>query len=186
MPDVPHCRQDGAGSITARPRVQPLRLRALIALSTAITAACVTDVAMAQTSPPSAPPSIAQCLESERKAEKDGKACIGKVSDPCLDTEKGGSTHGSVDCIRGELAEWDRLLNSEYRTLLTLLKPKVAQSIREAQRQWVKLRSLDCQQPYVLLEGGTMAQPMMAFCELDTTARRVIMLRGWRELAGER
>lgn len=186
MPDVQHCHQDRTGSVVIQPRVRSPRLRVLMAMSAAMTTVLVAGAAMAQSSPPATPPSIAQCLESERKADKDGKACIGKVSDPCLDTEKGGSTQGSVACIRSELAEWDRLLNSEYRTLLTLLKPKVAQSIREAQRQWVKLRTLDCQQPYVLLEGGTMAQPMMAFCELDTTARRVIMLRGWRELAGGR
>lgn len=127
---------------------------------------------------------IAQCVATERKADRDGAACIGKIANPCLDKPEGGSTQGQVACVRAESKEWDELLTREYRALLAEMPAATISKIRDAQRQWLALRNADCALPYLLLEGGTMAQPIAAACYQHRTAERAIQVMRWRGLGG--
>jgi uncharacterized protein YecT (DUF1311 family) len=125
---------------------------------------------------------IAACLKAEHKANHDGHACIGRVSDPCLQRPGGETTVGMVQCADRETKIWDDLLNGEYQRLLGVLDGKAAASVRTAQRAWITLRDADCQVPYDLFEGGTMAQPIAANCVLNHTAQRTLQLRDWRQM----
>lgn len=127
---------------------------------------------------------VAQCVAAEKKADRDGMACIDRVANPCLDKPEGNSTQGQVACIRAEAKQWDALLTTEYRALLAGLPPATVAKVREAQRQWLALRDADCALPALLLEGGTMAQPIAAACYQRRTAERAIQIMRWRGLGG--
>jgi uncharacterized protein YecT (DUF1311 family) len=129
------------------------------------------------------PQIIATCLKAERKANRDGHACIGRISDPCLKLPGGETTVGMVQCADRETKIWDGLLNAAYRDLLHVLGDKAAASVRTAQRAWISARDADCRVPYDIFEGGTMAQPISANCVLEHTAQRTLQLRNWREMA---
>jgi uncharacterized protein YecT (DUF1311 family) len=127
---------------------------------------------------------IARCVAAERKADRDGSTCLERVANPCLEKPEGASTQGQVACIRAESKQWDDLLTSEYRALLASLPPATVAKVREAQRQWLTLRDADCAIPGLLLEGGTMAQPIAASCYLRRTADRTVQVIRWRGLTG--
>ena len=125
---------------------------------------------------------IATCIEDAEKASRDPYAtCFGKISDPCLETPEGLSTHGQGECIDKERAVWDDFLNREYRALLAAVPEAAKPRLREAQRAWVRYRDLDCITPYHFFEGGTMAQPMVRQCHARETARRAMHFRSWRK-----
>ena len=127
---------------------------------------------------------ITACLDAERKAARDGRACIGRFSDPCLQGPGSDSTQSMVECLDGETRVWDGLLNSDYRALLGALPKPAADSVRAAQRAWIAARDADCKVPYDLYEGGTIARIDSASCALDHTASRVLQLRAWGQMAG--
>lgn len=125
---------------------------------------------------------IGACLKSEYEAGRDAHVCIGRVSDPCLETPDAQSTVGMVDCINRETKIWDNLLNDEYGRLMKMLSAKAAEDVRKAQRIWITSRDADCAVPYEIFEGGTMAQPIAANCVLAHTANRMMQVRSWLEM----
>jgi uncharacterized protein YecT (DUF1311 family) len=66
---------------------------------------------------------------------------------------------------------------------LKVLPAPAAESVRQAQRNWVALRDADCKVPYDIYEGGSMARIDSANCVLGHTAERVLQLRIWRQMA---
>lgn len=126
---------------------------------------------------------ITTCVQAETDAGRTPLGCVGRVSDPCLESDAGQSTVGMVECTDRETKVWDAMLNDEYGRLLALLKGKAADEVRDAQRIWITLRDADCKVPYELFEGGTMAQPIAANCNLTHTADRAIQVRAWRDMA---
>jgi len=123
---------------------------------------------------------IAACLKAERSAERDGHACIGKLSKPCIAAPGGETTAGMIQCTQREIKAWDALLNTEYKQLLDKLQPKSAERIRAAQRAWIKMRDGDCGLSYETFEGGTIAGVIAAGCMLDRTATRALQLQDLR------
>lgn len=152
--------------------------RPAILMSTVVLAVLATPPALAQTG------AIAACVSAERKADRDGSACVGRTANPCLDKPAGHSTQGQVACVRAEAKEWDDLLTREYRALLASLPAATVTKVRDAQRQWLALRDADCAIPNLLLEAGTMAQPIAASCYQRKTAERALQVMRWRGLAG--
>jgi uncharacterized protein YecT (DUF1311 family) len=125
---------------------------------------------------------IASCLKAEHTANHDGRACMGKISDPCL-ASGSDSTTSMVECVDHEIKIWDDLLNADYQILLKVLPAPAAESVRQAQRNWVALRDADCKVPYDIYEGGTIARIDSVNCVLGRTAERVLQLRIWRQMA---
>jgi uncharacterized protein YecT (DUF1311 family) len=126
---------------------------------------------------------ITSCLTAEMKAKHDGRACIGRISDPCLQGSGAETTTGMVECMDREIKVWDDLLNADYQRLLKAVPAAAAASVREAQRAWIALRDADCKVPYDIYEGGTMARIDSASCLLAHTGERVLQLRIWRGMA---
>ena len=126
---------------------------------------------------------IAACVQGERDAGRSPLGCVGRISDPCLESSEGQSTAGMVACSDKETKVWDEMLNDEYGRLLGLLGSKAAEAVKQAQRNWIALRDADCKVPYEIFEGGTMAQPIAANCVLTHTADRAVQVRAWREMA---
>ena len=126
---------------------------------------------------------INACLQKERGANRSGRDCIGRVSDPCLKLSGNETTQGMVECVDSETKVWDNLLNADYQRVLGAVGTKAAESIRQSERAWIALRDADCGVPYEIYEGGTMARIDGASCVLERTAERVLQLRVWYEMA---
>jgi uncharacterized protein YecT (DUF1311 family) len=148
-------------------------------------AACLAAILAAAAQPAAAqeigPVWLSACLKSAWSAGDSGSRCIGRVARHCLDRPESDSTHGELACYRGEAAIWDGMLNVEYDALMSALDAIRAERVREAQRTWLRAQAVDCRIPMVLLEGS-MAQPMIESCRMETTAERALMLRRWRLL----
>jgi uncharacterized protein YecT (DUF1311 family) len=126
---------------------------------------------------------VTACIEGERQASRDGRACIGRVSDPCLKDTAAETTVAMVECLDRESAAWDKVLNADYQQLLKGLNAPAAESVRNAQRAWIALRDADCKVPYDIFEGGTIAHLDSATCVQNHTATRVLQLRDWRQMS---
>jgi uncharacterized protein YecT (DUF1311 family) len=126
---------------------------------------------------------INACLKTEHAANRSGRDCIGRMSDHCLQLPGNESTTSMVQCVDEETKVWDGLLNADYQRLLGALGDKAAESVRQAERAWIAARDADCQVPYDIYDGGSMARLDSANCVLDHTAARVLQLRIWHEMA---
>jgi uncharacterized protein YecT (DUF1311 family) len=126
---------------------------------------------------------LAACVAGERKANRDARVCIGKISDPCLQGSGSDTTTSMVDCVDREIRAWDAILNADYERLLKTLPAPAVASVRQAQRAWIASRDADCKVPYDIYEGGTMARIDSASCLLNHTGSRVLQLRVWRSMA---
>lgn len=130
---------------------------------------------------------IKACVEAERAAGKDGLACLGRLSDPCLKRPENSSTIGQYECMSKEIKLWDNMLNAEYKQLRGLLRNGDQRTaLRDVQRSWIKYRDSDCSLARVFFEGGTIATVIGANCVLRKTARRAIEVLVWREFMSPR
>jgi len=121
--------------------------------------------------------SVEACLASAGRGTKALEACIGKVADACIGPDEGARRDSEVvACLDGEQAQWDRLLNGAYQTLLRGLEADQQVKLRDMQRAWIESRKKTCEFYYDFFQG-TMANPMIAYCLNQETGRRAIFLR---------
>jgi uncharacterized protein YecT (DUF1311 family) len=102
--------------------------------------------------------------------------CIGAATGICQEVPGGDSTQGMAQCNRREQAWWDMMLNSYYADLQGKLEPKVLDSLKLAQRAWIKYRDAKCQFAYDLWADGTISSVVLSYCLMETTATRAIEL----------
>ncbi len=102
--------------------------------------------------------------------------CIGSASGLCQEAPGGSSTIGMVECNQREQAWWDMQLNSNYADLQSSLEPAVFDTLKSAQRAWLKYRDAKCAFVDALWSGGTIRQVMSSSCLMDATASRAIEL----------
>ena len=115
---------------------------------------------------------VQQCLEAVRNSMGKRSSCIGVVSAPCLAKPENQTTQGMVQCTNKEHAIWDDYLSTYYRELHSTLPEPARTELRNVQRAWLKYRDTLCAFPLTYHGGGTIAQPIMANCRLEETARR--------------
>jgi uncharacterized protein YecT (DUF1311 family) len=117
-----------------------------------------------------------QCLNSATGRGARAEECLGFVQDPCMETDEGQSTAGSVACAAREHAFWDKLLNQSYQNLRDSLDDAGKSSLRDVQRQWLAWRQARCAFEAQQYEGGTFANVAANTCFTSETARRAIDL----------
>lgn len=120
---------------------------------------------------------IRNCFETNPGTSKNAKQCIGLIADDCLSGPEGNRTSGMVGCATREARVWDDLLNEQYQKARDALEPDIFAKLRDVQRLWIQYRDEKCAFPFALYQGGTIAQPMSAYCVLEMTAERTIELR---------
>ncbi|MDO5706627.1 MAG: lysozyme inhibitor LprI family protein [Paracoccus sp. (in: a-proteobacteria)] len=116
----------------------------------------------------------------------DRLSCIGKASDPCMDS----STVGMVGCLAQETDQWDGLLNAAYQVLTAdaenadkelegtgLTVPLSAPALQQMQRAWIAFRDAACDYEAATWQGGTGAGPAAQHCLMDLTARQALRLK---------
>jgi uncharacterized protein YecT (DUF1311 family) len=124
---------------------------------------------------------IGGCLGKRDKQggsqEADEVACLMTVAKPCMGgDETGVSSRRQIECLDRERLVWDQIINDSYKTMMNALEPDQQAKLREMQRSWIHTRDLTCAFWYDYFQG-TMANPMIAYCNNRETARRAIFLR---------
>ena len=144
-------------------------------------------VAAAHPARAAAPPAkdiaaIGDCLHKQDKKkngsqEADEAACLMVVAKPCMGgDEKAVNDRRKIDCLDRERLVWDQIVNDSYKAMMNALEPDQQAKLREMQRSWIQTRDLTCAFWYDYFQG-TMANPMIAYCNNRETARRAIFLR---------
>jgi uncharacterized protein YecT (DUF1311 family) len=124
---------------------------------------------------------IGDCLRKQNKEggsqEADEATCLMTVAKPCMGgDETGVSSRRQIECLDRERLVWDQIINDSYKTMMNALEPDQQAKLREMQRSWIHTRDLTCAFWYDYFQG-TMANPMIAYCNNRETARRAIFLR---------
>jgi uncharacterized protein YecT (DUF1311 family) len=120
---------------------------------------------------------IQDCVKS-KSATGMAETCIGIVSGPCLERNKASTTADMVNCVAGERAVWDDILNETFRRLRDKLDDERKTKLREMQRAWIAARDTTCNFYWDYYQG-TMAHPMRAECVNRQTAERALFLLGF-------
>lgn len=82
-------------------------------------------------------------------------------------------------CAARTLQTADSALNLLYPRVMAQLDSVQVPLLREAQRQWIRLRDADCATEAAEFEGGSMQPMIRSFCLADATHERVKYLRGF-------
>ena len=91
------------------------------------------------------------------------------------------TTAGMVDAVRDAEIAYDGLLNKYYKKLMTRLEPEDQETLRQAQRNWIKFRDAERELIDLLYSekytgGGTMYYILLVDDYLGITRRRVFEL----------
>ncbi len=141
-------------------------------------AALVASPALAQSKPDAhAAATIQDCVKT-KSATGIAETCIGIVSTPCLERNKAPTTADMVNCVNGEIAVWNDILNETSRRLRDKLNDTQKEKLRDMQRAWVDSRDKTCAFYWDYYQG-TMAHPMRADCVNQQTAERALFLLGF-------
>ena len=125
---------------------------------------------------------VGDCLRKLDKKEggsqeADEAACLMTVARPCMGgDETGVSSRRQIECLDRERLVWDKIINDSYKTMMNALEPDQQAKLREMQRSWIHTRDLTCAFWYDYFQG-TMANPMIRYCNNRETARRALFLR---------
>jgi uncharacterized protein YecT (DUF1311 family) len=123
---------------------------------------------------------IGDCLRKQDKGkgsqEAEEAACLMAVAKPCMGDETSAGARRQIECLDRERWVWDRIVNDSYQVMIEALEPEQQAKLREMQRSWIHTRDLTCGFWYDYFQG-TMANPMIAYCNNRETARRAIFLR---------
>jgi uncharacterized protein YecT (DUF1311 family) len=126
---------------------------------------------------------IGDCLHKQENKkggtsqEAEEAACLMTVAKPCMGGDEANARdRPKMDCLDRERLVWDKIVNDSYKTLTNALDPDQQAKLREMQRSWIQTRDLTCRFWYDYFQG-TMANPMIAYCNNRETARRAIFLR---------
>jgi uncharacterized protein YecT (DUF1311 family) len=126
---------------------------------------------------------IGDCLrkQAQKKGgssqEADEAACLMTVAKPCMGGDEAAAIdRRKIECLDRERLVWDKIVNDSYKTMINTLDPDQQAKLREMQRSWIHTRDLTCAFWYDYFQG-TMANPMIAYCNNRETARRAIYLK---------
>ncbi len=105
---------------------------------------------------------IAACLKSEQDGGRDGRICIGRVSDPCAEKPGSESTVGMVRCADPETKIWDDLLNAEYKRLSSRARPQTPYAMPSARGLQRATPTARCRMPCSMAEPWRSRSPPTA------------------------
>ena len=123
---------------------------------------------------------LGKCVDRERAAGRSGRACIGKVTEPCKAMAENDNREDRIECDEREFVLWALLLKKEFAALEKRLDPRQREKLQQTQGLWVKYQSEDCRVPYILFsrERAEFAGPA---CTIELKAARTLQLRAWRD-----
>lgn len=126
---------------------------------------------------PTDAPAIRACVAEQKPVKGKPHPCIETIAKACMDEVGNDYDSTQRDCYRRGAAAWDVILNEEYGRLVVALPLQQFVGVRNQQRAWLKSKKKKCDGIQAKFQG-TMAHPMMAFCDNRETAQRALVLMG--------
>jgi len=121
---------------------------------------------------------LRHCLAGKRPLQQE--SCIFMIANPCVGDEASKPPSEVEACHDREQRAWDLILNDAYQLLHDKLDADQAVKLRDMQRAWVTSRDRSCNFLYDFFQG-TMANPMISYCNNQETGRRAIYLDGFAD-----
>ncbi len=126
---------------------------------------------------------LRDCVDAERVAGRSGRACIGRVTEPCKREPGNAHRQDQMECDEREFVLWSQLVHKELAALAALLDAAQRAKLRQAQDRWIAYQSADCRLPYALFATDR-AERIGPACTIALKAARALQLRAWREALG--
>ena len=123
---------------------------------------------------------IQSCVDVERSAGRNGRACIGRVNGPCKARPENSPNDDKMECDEREFVLWSQLQQKEFSALKSMLEPEQQKTLQAAQDLWVSYQSDDCRLPYAFFSKDK-ADVMGPACTIEHKAARALQLRAWRD-----
>lgn len=96
-----------------------------------------------------------------------------------------GSTIGMIMCADSAAVLWDIELNKNYNLLMGMLGENAKESLRDAQREWIKFRdeeweAINAYYEYIyeLMQGGTMYPMLASGARMEVVRKRALDIKG--------
>ena len=118
-------------------------------------------------------------LSSPLFATAEISSSYSKEHSECVKKSDGGD-FSLIDCNTSEWIKQDKRLNTTYKKLLTQLKGKRKNDLKEAQKLWLKYTNANCTF-YYDPDGGTLARLEASSCDLEATVLRANELESYSE-----
>lgn len=117
---------------------------------------------------------INACLAKADKTGDLGTGCIGAIADPC--TRKAGNDADKAKaCAERELAVWDAVAEAAARRVRAGGFKDISKAVAESQKGWAQQRDALCP-VFDTIDPG-MLPGAAAYCRMQTTAQRALLLR---------
>jgi hypothetical protein len=132
------------------------------------------SAASAQTAAPADTRAIEECLTAAEKNQKSDSACVGIVADPCIRAGN-NSDEQAKKCTARELSVWTAMMKKAIEDVKKGGFAEVTKAAGSSQEAWTKSTATFCP-VFDKIEPG-MVPGGAAYCRLQATGSRVIMLR---------
>jgi hypothetical protein len=145
-------------------------------------ATCLATPALAQPATPADAKAISDCLKKAEAAGQFGGACIGLVADTCI--EKSDKTTAKTRvCATRELAVWNALTDAAAKKVKAGGFKEITAALAQSEKGWRQLRDELCP-AFDKVDPGTLPGDA-AYCRMQTTAHRTLLLRRLGAAVGE-
>lgn len=113
------------------------------------------------------------------QTQESNKQDINAELQQCLDSAENYTTAGMSNCVIKATAKWDKVLNQNYKKLMSLLSPETKKKLRESQRKWIEFRDKEILLSRELYNelGGTMWIPIIYETNMKLTRDRALELK---------
>ena len=135
--------------------------------------------AHAQQASPADLKAINACLD---KAGGLGTACIGTIADPCI-RKADNDMEKAKTCAARELAVWNAVAEAATKHVRAGGFKEINKAVADSQKSWAQQRDALCP-AFDKIEPG-MLPGAGAYCRMQTTAQRALLLRRLGEAVNE-
>jgi uncharacterized protein YecT (DUF1311 family) len=126
---------------------------------------------------------ISDCLAKADKADSLGTACIGRIADPCIG-KADRDTAKSRACAERELAVWNAVSEAASKRVRAGGFKEITKALTDSQKSWAQHRDALC--PFFdKVEPGSLPGDA-AYCRMQVTAQRALLLRRLGDAVNER
>jgi uncharacterized protein YecT (DUF1311 family) len=125
---------------------------------------------------------INDCLKSADRNDKLGTGCIGLVADPCR-ARADNDTARNKTCAQRELSVWNAISEAAAKRVRTGGFKEISKALAESEKAWIAQRDALCP-VFDKIEPGTLPGDA-AYCRMQTTANRALLLRKLGEAVNE-
>ena len=139
--------------------------------------------AAAQSAAPADLKIIQDCLKNADKNDKLGTGCVGLVADPCR-AKTENDTDKNRACARRELLVWNSIADAAGQRVRAGGFKEITKALAESQKSWAAQRDALCP-VFDKVEPGSLPGDA-AYCRMQTTANRALLLRKLGDAVNER